>query len=499
MRITKVVITIYALLFALLGVGFWVAPELLAARFNIVALGVPGFSTLRGDMGGMFFALSALCLVGLWTGRRAPLMAAALALSAVIVGRLLGWAVTGSPAGLAANLPIEIGAVVVLALHVRGQKDPPAEPVPTGRIARNAAIWAGGAAAVAAVMALALHSPAIQDRMFAAFVRQNVGRDNSALLGDDALRVATCGTSAPLPSLARAKACVAVMAGGKIYIVDSGPESTKNLMLWGLPLDRVAGVMITHFHSDHIGDLGELNLQTWVPGRPAPLAVYGGPGIEQVVAGFNEAYTLDEGYRTAHHTAELMPPATAQMIAHTVTMPEVPGPGGVRSTVVLDDGSMKVTAIETNHAPARPAYAYRFDFKGRSAVITGDTTNYAPLAVASSGTDILVSEALNREMIRTLEQSAREKNRPRVAHIMRDIQSYHISPTEAADMANKAGARLLVLYHLLPAPDNGIAKEIFARGLDSARHGGKWDLADDGSLYTLPVGSTAFEIGRVPQ
>ena len=99
--------------------------------------------------------------------------------------------------------------------------------------------------------------------------------------------ISVCGSSAPLPSAARAKACVAVFAGGKCYMVDGGPESVENLVLWGIPMGAVGGVLLTHFHSDHIGDLGELNLQTWVGGRPRPLDVYGGPGVEQVVAGFN--------------------------------------------------------------------------------------------------------------------------------------------------------------------------------------------------------------------
>jgi len=81
---------------------------------------------------------------------------------------------------------------------------------------------------------------------------------------------------------------------------------------------------------------------------------------------------------------------------------------------------------------------------------------------------------------------------------MDDIQSYHISPAEAAQAANQAGAKLLVLYHLIPAPDNAILKSIFTRGLDKARSG-DWDLAEDGSLYTLPVGSKDIRIGRVPK
>ena len=392
MAVTRVLITAYGLLFAVLGVGFWTAPELLAARFNIEALGIPGLSTIRADLGGLFLTLSGLCLAGLWAQRRSLLIAAALMLAAIAVGRLIGWAVSGELTGLKAMLAIEIAGVVILAQHVRSMKLWPDEGARAPKLVRNLAVAAGVALLVGAAASIAAHTPAVQDRLFAAAVKANVGRDNTALLGDDALRVALCGTSAPLPSPDRAKACVAVMAGGKMYIVDSGPESTKNLMMWGVPLGQVAGVFLTHFHSDHIGDLGELNLQTWVGARPAPLAVYGGPGVEQVVAGFNTAYAQDDVYRIAHHTPQVLSPATARMVAHTVAMPAT----GPRTAVVLDDGQMKITAIETNHAPVSPAYAYRFDYRGRSVVVTGDTTADPRLVAGARGADILVSEAMNR-------------------------------------------------------------------------------------------------------
>jgi ribonuclease Z len=140
----------------------------------------------------------------------------------------------------------------------------------------------------------------------------------------------------------------------------------------------------------------------------------------------------------------------------------------------------------------KPAYAYRFDYKGRSVVITGDTTADPRLVTAAQGADLFVSEGLNREMIAEMEQIARGGQRDRIAHIMNDIQSYHISPREAAGIARQAGAKLLVLYHLLPAPDNALARRIFTRGLS-----GDWSLAQDGSLYTLPVGSEDIQIGKV--
>ena len=488
--VTRILVAVYGVLFGVMGLGFWLAPDRLGARLGVSAIDLAGVCTLRGGLGGALLLLSALCLVGLWRRSRLLLGLGAALLSLIVAGRLLSWAATGDPAGLIPNVPIELIGAVSLALHARAVGDGSGPRRPLRALAVSGLVVAGLIAAVA----VALNTPAVQDRVLAAFVRQSVAKDTAALMKDDALRVAACGTSAPLPSTRRAKACAAVIAGGRIYIVDVGPESVENLMLWGLPLGRVDGVLLTHFHSDHIGDLGELNLQTWVQGRPGPLAVYGGPGVERVVAGFNEAYALDQTYRTAHHTARLMPAQTWPLAARRVAMPVgVAAP----TAVLLDRDGLKITAIETNHDPVRPAYAYRFDYKGRSLVITGDTTADPRLTAASKGADIFMSEALNREMIRTLESGARDTGRDRVAHIMHDIQGYHISPTEAAETADAAGVKLLVLYHLLPAPDNPLLQSIFRRGLRDARQG-RWDIAEDGSLYTLPLGTDEVRIGRVP-
>jgi len=366
----------------------------------------------------------------------------------------------------------------------------------------------GRSAIVAALTALlivaalgtsaALFSPRVQQTIFNRGAERRTATTNQVPLADDALRVAVCGSSAPLPSKDRAKACAAVFAGGKFYIVDSGPESTESLVLWGIPLSAIGGVLLTHFHSDHIGDLGELNLQTWAGGRPAPLAVYGGPGIEQVVEGFNQAYRMDQGYRTTHHTDRVMPAATWPMIAHRVDLAGEPTAAKDRTGVVLDDGALRITAIEVDHAPIAPAYAYRFDYKGRSLVITGDLKYHPPLAKAAHGADVLLSEAIAPSMTRALGKGARDAGRDRTAAIMHDLEDYHITPEQAAQIANDAQVRLLAFYHLLPAPDGFLPRRLFAQGIDEARHG-DWTMADDGSLYTLPIGSTQVHIGRIDE
>jgi ribonuclease Z len=263
-------------------------------------------------------------------------------------------------------------------------------------------------------------------------------------------------------------------------------------------MQAIGGVLLTHFHSDHIGDLGELNLQTWAAGRPQPLAVYGGPGVDRVVGGFNDAYRLDQGYRTAHHTERVMPPATWPMDAHTVTLDGPETPAKDRSALVLDRDGLRITAFEVDHAPIAPAYAYRFDYKGRSVLVTGDLKFHRPLTTAAKGVDVMVSEAIAVSMTRALGEGASSAGRDRAAAIMHDIEDYHITPEQSAGIANDAGVKLLVFYHLLPAPDGLIARRVFSQGLDAVRRGG-WTLADDGSLYTLPIGNAEVHIGRVAE
>ena len=152
---------------------------------------------------------------------------------------------------------------------------------------RRTLVWVIGVALAAAGLAAgALRVPAVQDFLLRRVIARRMSPPPSALFADDALRVLLCGTSSPMPHPTRAKACVAVFAAGRFWVVDTGPGSWNRLALWRVDGRRIGGVLLTHFHSDHIGELGEFNLQTWVAGRPGPLRVFGPPGVERVVAGF---------------------------------------------------------------------------------------------------------------------------------------------------------------------------------------------------------------------
>lgn len=324
--------------------------------------------------------------------------------------------------------------------------------------------------------------PAVQDRLMSRVIAERMGNIPEDLFVDDALRVTLCGTAAPMPIKNMAAACVMVIAGGKFYIVDTGNRSTNNLSLWRIPAQRLGAVFLTHFHSDHIGDLGEFNMMTWAQGRPGPLDVYGPKGVGQVVEGFSTAYALDNSYRTAHHGEDYLNPAKGKMVAHEVAL-------GEGLVTVLEQGGLKVSLFTVGHAPIAPAVGYRFDYKGRSVVISGDTVASDNLIAAAQGADVLLHEALARDMVKQMENTAKDLGIKQLAKVMFDIQDYHTSPVEAAEVANKAGVRELVLYHLVPAPPNRIAEKVFMRGVKGVRPKGV-TLGYDGLTLTLPIGST---------
>jgi ribonuclease Z len=348
------------------------------------------------------------------------------------------------------------------------------------------------ACALALVGYVALSVPAVADTVAARMIEQRLTERHQELFEPDALRVFFCGTSSPLPHPTRAQSCVAIFAADRFWVVDTGPGSTNTLGLLGIDLSRIGGVFLTHFHSDHIGDLGELNMQSWAAGRILPLQVFGPPGVERIVSGFTEAYAFDRQYRTGHHGASFMPVESSKMNPAAIAEPRY----GEGPRTVLEVDGLKITAFPVRHDPVRPAYGYRFDYLGRSVVLSGDTARTPSLVAAAHNADVLVHEALAPHLTDEIASAADDLERPRVAKIMRDIRDYHTSTIGAAQVANEVDAKLLVLTHLVPPPPNRMAERIFTRGIDEVRAEG-WLLADDGMLITLPTESDVMEVEQL--
>lgn len=349
----------------------------------------------------------------------------------------------------------------------------------------------GTAVAIAAV--LFVFQRQIATAVLQTVAHKNVGRN---VLPDlpDGLHVGLCGTGSPFPDPSRAGPCTAVIAGERLFVVDTGEGSARNLGYMGLPASKIEAILLTHFHSDHIDGMGPFLLQRWGLGTfETPTPVYGPPGVETVVDGFRAAYVLDFGYRVAHHTPKIMPPGGSGGKG----MPFALKPQGEGDAiVVLEDKGLKITAFRVDHSPVDPAVGYRFDYKGRSVVITGDTKKAASVAALSKGADLLIHEALQPKLVKVLEDEFAQRGIANTAQIMRDILNYHTTPEEAAAVAAQAGVKELVFNHIVPPLPFRYAYPAFVG--DAARFfEGPMTVGEDGMLFSMPAGTTTISKSRL--
>lgn len=344
------------------------------------------------------------------------------------------------------------------------------------------------AAIAAAAFAALWQSESLQDLLVDAVIERRAVADRTDLTSGENLELVFCGTGSPMPDPQRGAACIAVFAGDRAFLVDAGPGSFERVARYRLPTGKLDGVLLTHFHSDHVGGLGEIVLNSWTQGRSAPLLVYGGKGVDEVVRGFQEAYASDSRYRIAHHGTELMPPDGQRMRA--VAVQQLGGDGAVP---LLDEGDLRIVAFRVQHPPVSPAYGYRIDYKGRSVIFSGDTMPTTAMVENGKGVDVMVHEAVSVPLMLKVADQLERSGDPRRAQLLRDATDYHTPPVAAAETANAAGARLLVYSHVIPPLPNRIAERVFLRGVEAVRPEGTV-VGYDGLRVSLPVGSTEIRI-----
>ncbi|MDQ6802936.1 MAG: MBL fold metallo-hydrolase [Acidobacteriota bacterium] len=272
------------------------------------------------------------------------------------------------------------------------------------------------------------------------------------------LAVILLGTGYPRPDANHAGPATAIVAGDKWFLVDAGRGATMRVAGTALKYENLRGVFITHLHSDHTAGLPDVFITSWQFGRKStPLPLYGPSGIQQLSDSMLRFFAYDIHVR--RDLIEKHPAAGATIATHIV-----------REGVVYDDGEVRITAFEVDHAPVKPAFGYRFDSGGHSIVVSGDTRSNANLIRFAKGADILVQEAYLPEHFDKVDSPA----------VAAKLKAYHTSAEEAGEIATAAGVKTLVLTHLIPSG----AEKTFAERAAKTFHG-KIIVGDDLKTITI--------------
>jgi ribonuclease Z len=276
------------------------------------------------------------------------------------------------------------------------------------------------------------------------------------------IEITLLGTGSPIPDPNRAGPSTLVRAGGQVLLVDCGRGVLQRAAAIGVGANALSALLLTHLHSDHIADLGDVLITRWVTTftpEPAPLPIIGPPGTAEVVEATLKAFGRDIGYRIAHH-ADLTAPPAVEVAEHT-------------EGVVWDRDGVLIRVAPTDHRPVAPTIGFRIESGGASVVLAGDTVPCESLDRLASVADALVHTVIRKDIVTQLPQQR-----------IKDICDYHSSVQQAAATAKRAGVNTLVLTHYVPAIAPG--REEQWRALAATEFDGRIELGDDLHRVEIP-------------
>jgi ribonuclease Z len=240
-------------------------------------------------------------------------------------------------------------------------------------------------------------------------------------------RVTLLGTGAPPPILERFGPSTLVEAGDQKFIFDAGRGAMQRLHQLDIPFADITGMFLTHHHSDHVVGFPDLWLTGWI-GRPwgqrnTPLRVWGPEGTKQMMEHLPKAFHVDIRVRRKNYS-----PDGVKLDAQEIT-----------EGIVFENAGIVVQAFKVDHGGEElPAFGYRIDYHGHSAVLSGDTTFNENLIRHSQGADLLVHEV-------TAAAGAAAES----AQQLKRIAANHTTPEQAGEIFARVKPKLAVYNHLL--------------------------------------------------
>jgi ribonuclease BN (tRNA processing enzyme) len=204
---------------------------------------------------------------------------------------------------------------------------------------------------------------------------------------------------------------------------------------------------VTHQHSDHNADYGNLFLLAWTSGLSQPVDCYGPPPLVRITRLFLEmqAYDIETRMRD-----EGRPPLAPLVRPHEIRA----------AGLVYEDARVRVTAALAHHPPVAPAFAYRFDTADRSIVLSGDSAYSDVIIHLAKDADVLVHEVLYAPAIDRLFGTDSNARRLR-EHLV----ASHTTTEDVGRVAQAAGVKTLVLSHFVPGADPTVTEEMWRAGV----------------------------------
>src|SRR5687768_2036481 len=258
-------------------------------------------------------------------------------------------------------------------------------------------------------------------------------------------RLVLLGTGGgPRPRTASSASAQVIVSNGVAYVIDCGDGVARQMAFAGVPLASLRHLFITHQHSDHTADYGNLIWLAWTAGLSSRVDAWGPPPLERMTRLFLEMNQSDIDIRIANEGRVPLAPL--------VRVNEVRESGPV-----MADDNLRVTATLVDHPPVVPAFAYRFDAADRSIVISGDTAPSQNLVKLAAGADVLVHSVMYPAAIDRLVAKV-----PNAAALKDSILAHQTSAEAAGRIAQEAQVRTLVLSHFVPPDDPEVTELMWA-------------------------------------
>lgn len=255
------------------------------------------------------------------------------------------------------------------------------------------------------------------------------------------------GTGSNLGNLSRMNPANLLMIGGVPYVIDCGYGVSMQLVKAGLPLPQLRYVFITHHHSDHELEYGNLLYAAWASGLNHPVDSYGPPGLEQMTRDFLALNRIDIDTRIQD---EGKPDLRRLIQAHDIR----------NLDRVFSNDQVTVSAMRSLHPPFTDSYGFKFAFDGKTVVFSGDTAYNPKLAEFAKGADYLVHEVQYGPGVEAL-----AKRVPNAKRALEHFLASHTMTDDVGRIAAAAGVKNLVLSHFVPGDDPSITDDMWTEGV----------------------------------